>query len=308
MLKYHGLEYDKYTFEELKKVYKIDKFENVDTSYHKKHGKIGQLKLLMNEIGYIEYLKSEKLNCTPFQVCGGAPGSHYVYLSEMYPDITFILYDLTQFDSRLSKKSNVILRRKYVTIDVATDEFDENGVFVSDMRTLDLQRGKILIESTGTRSLYETMIARDMYDQIMFFYASKCKHGMLKFKIPESMTLSYPRGKIWLQPFINSDEMRIAIDCKSELIEYNGPELDKICNMVNNYWRMSSRVDISEWPRRKQIEQVYETYPKLLKYKTWDMIALVDLLIISNKIKFLPDILVTCKNKFASLYPDMKHV
>lgn len=287
-MKYYGLEIDNYK--------KDDILGNIDYSYKESSDKIGQLKLLLNEIAFIEYLKSRGQKYTPFQVCGGAPGVHYYMLSEMYPDIKFILYDYQPFSNLLSKRSNVELRFRYVTRETIK-EFDPSGVFVSDMRSLGISEAKQTIKDSNSHNLYDTIICRDMYDQLSFFFSSGCKNGMLKFKIPERMKcFNYLSGKLWLQPFIRTNELRAVVTNKSQWHTYDGEFIDKTCQLVNNYWHTSD-MDLTSWSRGEEIS-------KFIKSKsirpTWDNVALVDILLVSGKLDFFDKIVNNYKNKMSS--------
>lgn len=288
-MKYYGLELERYRPE--------DVLGKVDYSYHESKEKIGQLKLLLNEIAFIEYLKSRDESVSPFQVCGGAPGIHYSILAEMYPDIHFILYDYQPFSNLLSKRPNVEIRFRYVT-QTTVKEFDPSGVFVSDMRSLNISEGKQQINDKNTHFLYDSIICRDMYDQLSFFYSSGCKNGMIKFKIPERMTsFNYISGKLWLQPYIRTNELRLLISTANQWHTYDGNLIDKTCQLVNNHWH-KTELDLSDWSRGNEIE-------KYLKSRsipcTWDVVALVDILLVSEKLKYFDKLMDTYKLKYPNL-------
>lgn len=311
-LKYKGIQLSSYTIPEDK--------SKLDLSYHKQMPKRGQLKLLLNEIAFIEHLKSLGESYTPFQVCGGAPGVHYSILARMYPEITFILYDSSPFYGELKKFSNIDLRHRYVNLKLASEEMDPNGVFVSDMRTLQIDKAKDLKD----RKLYDSIIVNDMYDQLMYFYSSKCKHGMLKFKVPETVSISYPEGILWLQPYITTNEMRLVLTSQSKWRLYNGTKIDDHCQFVNNYLRNSQKeMDLSEWIRGDQVASAFRElnsrhpskeqhhvdiktasdksmnfHPKSSNLsRTWDTVVLIDILLVSKKLHFIEDILSSLNAK-----------
>ena len=157
---YKGLELNKYA---------INNSTQFDNVYYSNRDKVGQLKLLVNEIAFIEYLKCKGQKYSPFQVCGGAPGIHYELLSRMYPDIEFVLYDKMPFYAGLHKCANIKLHNTYVTASIARTEFDKTGVFVSDMRSLDMAEKKRELSEKGKSDIYNYTIAKDMYDQLVFF-------------------------------------------------------------------------------------------------------------------------------------------
>lgn len=279
-MKYHGLDIYLYKEKELEKL----GITNIDTKYYSR-SKIGQLKLLLNEIQFINELKQKNINPSPFQVCGGAPGIHYDILSDMYPDIIFILYDKQDFYEKLKNKKNIILKKKYVTNEIVTNEFDSNGVFISDMRTINIETYK-----PHTERIYKTIIMKDMYDQLSFFYTSKCTYGMLKFKVVDGLKISYPSGLVWMQPYINSNELRLVLTKDDPYIIYDGDEIDIKCQLINNYWRQSDSIQISDnIKNKKQIQNIIDNN-RNLHYK-WDTIALLDIIINANQLKWLDKIL-----------------
>lgn len=296
-LRYHGLNLDAYTRDELVNALHVS---TLDTNYYASRERTGQLKLILCEIAFIEWAKSRGNKCTPFQVCGGAPGTHYDVLSQMYPEITFVLYDLRPFHDTLRRRPNVTLKQKYVTRETVASEFDSSGLFVSDIRTLELAESKknIVKGDDTSHVLYDSLIARDMYDQLSFFNISKCEHAMLKFKVPERMSFSYVEGTLWIQPFINTNELRLVTSRNATYRVYDGHEIDMQCQLVNNYWRYSilsnndrrhQQFDLSEWPRGNDIKKELD---KLASSKStnWDTIALIDILLASNKIEFIDKI------------------
>lgn len=271
-MKYHGLELNSYN----KKDLGIDK---IDLKYYKRE-KFGQIKLILNEIMFIEHMKSLKEKCTPFHVCGGAPGIHYDLLSDMYPEIEFILYDKREFYENLKKKKNIKLINKYVNEDVVRREFDPSGVFISDIRSLDITKLK-----NNNNPLYKALIMKDMYSQLSYFYSSKCKYGMLKFKVIDNCMASYPEGLLWIQPYINTNELRLVLNKANDFITYDGKEIDDQCQMINNYWRQTDNLQVDNQKIRDIIDN-----NKNLHYN-FDTISLIDILLKANKIKWLESIL-----------------
>lgn len=274
-IKYEGLELNNYKF---------DSKIHTNTTYYEK-SKIGQLKLLLNEIDFIEWLiKDKKINPSPFQVAGGGPGIHYELLADMYPKIQFVLYDKTPFYTKLKDKSNITLKDKYVTNDLASNEFDKNGIFISDIRSSEIEDNKDRFNNTLK---YETIILNDMYSQLNYLINSKCKYGLLKFKVPDTCTCSYIDGILKIQPFINTNELRLFVDMNinKKFKIYDGKIIDDTCQLINNYWRTTNTLNVDN----KKIHEIIDSN-KYLHYN-WDNIALVDILFKSDKLNYLDKII-----------------
>ena len=158
------------------------------------------------------------------------------------------------------------------------------------MRSLDVAEKKRELAEKGKSDMYDYTIAKDMYDQLVFFLTSKCYNAMLKFKVPVGMSLSYPVGKLWIQPFINTNELRLVTTSMSDNIVYNGNDIDSKCQIFNNHWKQEASVQIDKSVKlSNKIETVFKERPNLKQ--TWDMCALIDVLISSNKLEYLDNAL-----------------
>jgi hypothetical protein len=97
----------------------------------------GQRKLLMNEIRFLSrFIKRE--HTSPIVVyVGAAPGHHFIILSELFPQITFHLYDPNPFHKELFKVNKINIHQQYFTDeDTKTWVGVEQLYFISDIRTV----------------------------------------------------------------------------------------------------------------------------------------------------------------------------
>lgn len=95
----------------------------------------GQRKLLISEIEFFTIHWDPKIIPRPLCVyAGAAPGIHIPFLSEMYPEFTFHLYDPARFEIKSTDK--IFLFNEYFTDEVAARYAGRNDVFfISDIRT-----------------------------------------------------------------------------------------------------------------------------------------------------------------------------
>lgn len=279
-LKYMGLDLNQY--------YEGLLIKNADTSYHVRP-KDGQAKLIMTEIELMSMMEAAKFRCKYFVVCGGAAGIHYALLAKMYPHVKFILFDKRPFYTPLRSISNVKCISEYVTVDTFEKlRLDPScSVFVSDMRSLEIAKFK------STPAVYNTIIMRDMYEQLMLFALSKYQWGMLKFKLPETISIPYPKGKLLIQPFINSNELRLVISADISAIHmYDGAQIESVCQIVNNYWKQTNSLSVSS--------RVAEELSRYNLPKRWDFAAMMDILIRADKLSFVSEIIKLIRKQSSS--------
>ena len=195
-----------------------------DAKGAKSSAKWGQLKLLISEINFLNlYWNPELVKKPQLVYVGAAPGDHIVVLAQLFPWITFHLYDNRAFCPDLEKCENVRINLRYF------DQTDLNSwsgrndlFFMSDIRNLvynpdqrvDLkQREKLERES-------QAIIDADMTLQMNWVTQIKPVKSLLKFRLPHSYdwlvkekpTYSYLDGSVFIQPWgrPNSTECRLV--------------------------------------------------------------------------------------------------
>jgi hypothetical protein len=172
----------------------------------------GQLKLMLSEIDFL----------TPFAgsgavviYAGAAPGVHTIFLSEMFPSLTFHLYDPTPFSipqthrvkihvqlflAKTAKKVANYYRKRYP---------GKKLLFISDIRR---------------RPPTEKMVEGDMVMQREWVEIMKPDCWMLKFRLPwtDHSKYEYLKGTITAQSFAppTSTETRL-IGTTTDIVRYD---------------------------------------------------------------------------------------
>jgi hypothetical protein len=178
---------------------------------------LGQRKLMLSEVQMLlEYYK--KSRSPPIVVyIGAAPGTHLLYLSEMFPDVSFILYDGARIDRQLKAWPRVY------EIHEGRDGFFTNEkchqlkkrlaaqkrpvLFVSDIR---------LAEEDDTK--FEHNVTRDMELQKEWVQILKPTLSLLKYRMSYHMkhgeSLRYLKGTILygIWPKQQSGETRLLVE------------------------------------------------------------------------------------------------
>ena len=188
----------------------------------------GQRKLLLSEVEFFTIYWNQKEIPNPLCVyAGAAPGTHITLLSEMFPALTFHLYDPADFDIKESDK--IRLFKEYFTEDVARRYAERDDVFfVSDIRTADYKslqhkalakRGVTEFNNDGTpkasmaviKEAYkeaevtnEDQIWGDMNMQQNWVMAMNPEHALLKFRLPyvldgNERMVQYLKGIVYWQ-------------------------------------------------------------------------------------------------------------
>jgi hypothetical protein len=172
---------------------------------------LGQRKLLYTEVEFFTlFLKPKSKSIVIY--AGAAPGSHIPYLKDMFPNITFILYDPRPYDPRLKHLKDTYTYQEYFTNDVAQQlkkTFkDEDIYFISDIRTV----------------VTEEDINSDLNMQKDWVEILKPRYSMLKFRLPRNTEdYKYMSGDVYLQIWspISSTETRLMVPEEYTMIDYN---------------------------------------------------------------------------------------
>lgn len=190
----------------------------------------GQMKLFVSEVQAIEYAKSTKLNIHTMVYAGAAPGTHVLVLSEMYPEIQFVLYDPASFDHRLYGKPNVGCIQDLFTDADVVKWTGADILFVSDIRS-----GTVDNDTT-----FNKFVEEDMLRQQDWVIRMRPPLALMKFRLDYTdgkvdKITNYLDGVINLQSFCanTSTEGRIMIDrrqfCVGEYIkrDYSAMEYEQ---------------------------------------------------------------------------------
>lgn len=208
-------------------LFDIDKYYTVGQGddyepYQRTHGtlenvKWGQMKLLMVEVDFLCRYWDPLLVPSPQVVyIGAAPGTHIGILADLFPMITFHLYDLGQkYDFILQKKTNVTLNKEFLPEKWA----NRNDVYlISDIRNLTYKRHENITKAEEMQN--EKAVWADMTLQQDWVLKVKPVKAHLKFRLPysydfvkkEGPTRPYLDGIVYRQPWApaTSTECRLV--------------------------------------------------------------------------------------------------
>ena len=172
----------------------------------------GQRKLLLSEIEFITMFYDE---CKTVVYAGAAPGTHITYLSELFPNIMFILVDPAPFTVKETNKINI--NQQLFNDDFASKFSGKEGVlFISDIRATDYNE--------EDEDKHQEEVQRDMDDQKRWHEIMKPVASMLKFRLPWTPgNRRYLDGTIYLPVFgpITTTESRLIVTRDSKEKEYD---------------------------------------------------------------------------------------
>lgn len=200
----------------------------------------GQRKLFLTELQFINRYWDPTLIPKPvFLYIGAAPGRHIPFLSSLYPEITFYLYDPQAF--HITESEKIKIRRQYFTDKDAKKwaKRRANLYMVSDIRSADYTK--------MSPSQNEETIHKDMNAQLRWYQTIKPVQAHLKFRLPypvdgKAETINYLDGTLYKQPWApqTSTETRLVpfgpdkfktwdtVNYESQLFYYNVVVREKI--------------------------------------------------------------------------------
>jgi hypothetical protein len=177
----------------------------------------GQLKLFTSELLFLVNYYDNRINDVIY--IGAAPGEHIVVLADLFPSITFNLYDKCDFDTRLEDKSNVILHSKYFSPSDIEEWKNKQCLMICDIRTLTYDSSRTKLEDLKEN---EDTVWKDMSLQQSWVQKIKPVFALLKFRLPyaepfeldKGRTRKYLDGIVYTQPFSksSSSETRLCVN------------------------------------------------------------------------------------------------
>lgn len=216
----------------------------------------GQLKLIMTELQFLTlYWNPQRFPNPIVIVPGGAPGHSYVILSELFPDISFHLYDPlfkkeTGYDTRLREHKNVEISDKlfeHEDIEFYIKEKDRGLYLMSDIRNPNWSDEDV----KGIAKKQEELIMDDNAKMREWVEHLRPEYAHLKFKTPPitgDREYNYLSGVLFKQPFIKKDsgETRLVVekpeeDCPYETITWNRSTYQLMTKYHNAYGRGKTR-------------------------------------------------------------------
>lgn len=216
----------------------------------KKALKWGQMKLFITELQFLnKYWNPLEVPNPTCVYVGAATGNHIVFLSKMFPQINFHLYDGRPFDPRLESVENVKLFQKLFTDEDVEKYKDRSDIFfISDIRSLEYNQDSIQNEETDKKN--EDTTINDMNLQMSWVVRIKPVKAHLKFRLPynyddkyewsrERKSFPYLDGDIYKQPFSphTSTETRLVPDLKSATKEWDFRAYENMMFYHNNVVR-----------------------------------------------------------------------
>lgn len=261
-----------------------DKYSD-DTAVSNIH--MGQRKLLLSEIQLLtEYYKAAKHPEHPTLVyVGSAPGTHILFLHELFPKVRFILYDGSRFDPGLlspSKSSVFKVHNTYFTDSTCNELAHRMGktpiVFVSDIRSDAKDAGN-----------FENQVMWDLLSQRRWVERLKPTFSLLKFRLPFNLkasdTVKYLPGRllfgIWPPPLSAETRLLVRVDdlSKPEVSYPYGP-YESALFFHNKYTRSMCFTDALPDDLREIVNSTdsnycgcYDCSSELLVYKGYTVVA-----------------------------------
>ncbi len=165
----------------------------------------GQRKLLLSEIQFFTNYPSDS---TIVVYAGAAPGIHIPYLSSLFPQLIFHLYDPNPFAKNSANKKIFIYNQLFTDQD-AKSWANKNVYFISDIRSVDYHK---VSEKEVEESIDYDMLLQKKWVEII-----KPVYSLLKFRLPwpdrwPSKTYQYLSGTIYKQVWApqSSTETRLV--------------------------------------------------------------------------------------------------
>ncbi len=191
----------------------------------------GQLKLFLSEVEFLtKVVNDAKGKKITFVYAGAAPGDHTEYLSSLFPDIRFELYDPNNF---VFKDSKMIKTHIQFFLEVDAQEWadyakahpDEYIAFCSDIRS---------------EPATEENVARNMAMQLEWWKTINPDLTMFKFRLPwDKGQTDYPEGEIYIQlyPGATSTETRLIFKKDAKIIKYDNEAYEQALYFHNRKLR-----------------------------------------------------------------------
>ena len=211
----------------------------------------GQLKLLLGEVCFVSWFCDPGEDATVVYA-GAAPGNHLVILAEMFPRVSFHLYDPREFFSELHKSPDrfVIHNREFSDADALEwSAFSEAFFLWSDVRTGAVE------DRSSIDDNFEAHVEQNMKDQMRWVVLGNPRQAMLKFRLPyRPGSTEYLSGAHLLQPHAaaTSTETRLITNARAPLrcfshTEYEGAmfRFNAVCR--RHKWAHGFSIRETDW-------------------------------------------------------------
>jgi hypothetical protein len=188
----------------------------------------GQMKLMVYHLRFLTMAREDFPDTKQVVYAGAAPGSSFVLLSKLFPELTFYLFDPAEFDNLLCGIRNVVIENRIF----GESDMKKDSLFMCDIR----------------RSDDEKSIEKDMDEQKRWVTKGSPVRSSLKFRLPFSEgKTKYFDGRLVLQAFapVSSTELRLEFDGIPDDREYDHTEVEEkmaFHNLVNRTTPVSTEL------------------------------------------------------------------
>jgi hypothetical protein len=222
----------------------------------------GQLKLFLSEVEFLtRATKLAKNKEITLLYIGAAPGNHIYYLSSLFPEVRFELYDLVNFNCKETDKIKI---HKQFFLDADAIEWskfikkhpEKYITFCTDIRT---------------RPAIPENVDADMKMQFNWWKLLNPDLAIFKFRLPwtEGKT-KYPSGDIYIQLYAGptSSESRLIVKKNAKIIEYDNITYQNAMYHHNRFVRSSIHTNFKGYALDKcydcaGFEYIVQEYLKL---------------------------------------------
>ena len=248
-----------------KSMTKMDFSEENHQEFKSEHW--GQRKLLMTEVYFLTVSQAKPGDLVIY--VGAASGQHIVFLSNLFPNIEFHLYDPEPFAKQVKEYSKShphimkLFERKFEDEDAQqySKNFDKSKIlFLSDIRSSHIDDEHPELDDR------ELHISLEMKLQQTWASIISPRKAMFKFRLrfnckPEQFT-DYFDGQVIYQPWarLESAELRLITDCKSQK-QYYDNMYEKIMVYHN---RIRRNLELKTLP-----EFLYPIFDVQMEYDIW---------------------------------------
>ena len=246
--KYSQLPNERLTYEEALKMCKPER-KNVKG----KRIKMGQLKLFYAEL---LFLTKYAMPGDKVLYIGAAPGYHTNKMAELFPKITFDLYDKTRFDihKRYTYSKQITLFNQYFTDETVRKYQNSNQriLLMCDLRNLDIGE----LQKIDDHESMDILVSDDMLMQMRWCKMIKPAQSLLKFRLPYGIERTrYLTGTIYLQAYNRiSTEARLCTNDYESTIAYDNKLFDEKLAYLNGKIRCGG----VRYPKWEKITSKYK--------------------------------------------------
>lgn len=212
---------------------------------------LGQRKLLMSEIEFLTRVLKNRQDEYTLLYVGAAPGQHIPMLSEMFPEVTFILYDPAPF--KIKPTANIQIHQELFTDDeVKKYSETKNLLFVSDIRSA--PKPGYAKDPDKEDPEFEEEVRKNLMQQKAWVTSLKPTRSLLKFRLPftspeEKSATEYFDGIVFFQAYAppQSTETRLEVGPNAKLIMFDHTVYEQQMFYFNTKYRVQN---FSHYERR----------------------------------------------------------